>query len=814
MDDLLPLFYLSGIQAGLSYQNVTRSRQIASRLVLEDGSLQRAEGKKILASLEKSIFDPFVHHHYTQFLEKWLSDDLFFKALQTLSLPVCHASAEKLIYDSLALPFSTPLTHAHLRKAVISAFLTPLRQTVGSCFATAPAILIHEEQPFLFLTDLKELLFTGKLKRVLHGEEYSVPLSGVWGRGDLRKRVDEKIILSPGMLAALEAAKLINSSLPLNEKLEKQKELLFPFLKKQKRDMNLEELLDKVVPPSLQNGAKTAFKAVVDHALLKAWEFTIASLAEAKSDFSKWNLFVSLGLNPEEKGGIGEILYSEVEEALKEANEKIENFQNELTHAYDATRLSETLIKQAESEREARRLQADYQGKAYHFHICLELRDKWILVGKKLSSLFSFISERYYALFPLYFQEIYDPEIAEFMSKEEYADSPAGFRLVFKQGRSNASLWKPIYNAEEFIQALIDFFTLVEHEIKHGLSTEEEQGCFSQASLRLIHHIRSPDFLQSAYERNAPRHAKPWSYISGGTLPTLLQLYFSKETPLTEERRDVESELDLLTFIIDTLKELPPKISNAFLQNPQASLLMHSPTHAFLLKPGLPFFEKAWEDRGLTYTWIRDEFLVPMQQFFNITLSRHELTFLRERFKLPLKIKGEASLKELYEHLEPLKLDSFFYESFPLIPQERCQAVLHELLASFNLHPELAPSSESYVTAFEIRQIAHYFLLQQGLLSAKTKEEVLEKARQMGIAPRPCLFADTNWVNSYFAFIVHPATQKLELWRTDPLGERGEPMREWTPWLNKSKKSTWVIFTNTQQYVGVLKDSFLKWKKV
>ncbi len=53
------------------------------------------------------------------------------------------------------------LTDRHVICAILSALLCPLRQSVGSCFATAPAILVHEEQLELFLDDMQQLLYKG-----------------------------------------------------------------------------------------------------------------------------------------------------------------------------------------------------------------------------------------------------------------------------------------------------------------------------------------------------------------------------------------------------------------------------------------------------------------------------------------------------------------------------------------------------------------------------------------------------------------------------------------------------------------------------
>ncbi|MDN3506095.1 MAG: hypothetical protein P0S96_02585 [Simkaniaceae bacterium] len=99
--------------------------------------------------------------------------------VESFSLPLFDPKYEEMIASYLGVE---KLTQEHLKFAVRSALSTPLRQQIGSCFATAPAIIVHEEQPEQFLRDLKELLYTGKLTRVIAGVEYTVPISPTAGR--------------------------------------------------------------------------------------------------------------------------------------------------------------------------------------------------------------------------------------------------------------------------------------------------------------------------------------------------------------------------------------------------------------------------------------------------------------------------------------------------------------------------------------------------------------------------------------------------------------------------------------------------------
>ena len=72
---------------------------------------------------------------------------------------------------------------------VLSAWLMQVRQSVGSCFATAPAILIHRTQPERFLSDMIQMVQKGAIKRVVDGTEHVVPLSTSTGSGDLSRRL-------------------------------------------------------------------------------------------------------------------------------------------------------------------------------------------------------------------------------------------------------------------------------------------------------------------------------------------------------------------------------------------------------------------------------------------------------------------------------------------------------------------------------------------------------------------------------------------------------------------------------------------------
>ncbi len=681
-----------------------------------------------------------------QLADEWLKTEngAFAKTIQRFRRPLCHAGAELLIKETLGLPFSTILTDHQIQKAVVLACFSVLRQNVGSCFATAPAILIHEENKEQFLSDLYELLMTGKLKRTFGGVEHTVPLSPSSGVGDLKKRISNTAFwLSPGLLAAFESGGIIPPHVDLEEKLAMQAHLLIPY---RGQEISVEELIHKVVKTKTAESC-AAFRSTADNPLLKAWEFTLASFSEIKMEFSRWNLYSSLGFHPQEAGGLGQKIYTYLEKKLEESNEKLQHYQQEYQVAFDQVKATEILFKGATSESEVRRLRAEHQSRLYHMQICLEMRDKFYIKATNYTSFFSFLIEQYENKFPEYFQEIYDAEMFEF-GNLQYDDSPAGFRLVNKHGRSDASLWTFIYDEREWIGALVQFFLAAEHPIAALCNWEGAEEDVSHITTELVSNLRTREFLDSALARSARQGKKPWAYVSGGTMSTLLKVYYKREAEFTEEARWVESETDLLVFIIDTLKNLSPGILELFLKDPNKGMLMNSPTHAFILYPGWPELKKAWETELYTYTWVRDHLILPAVRFYqNLRLTPSQQRDLLDQ----LNIRAPA--------FETLTLEAF-----------RSQVHL--------------PDS-----------IVDPFLFQS--LRALFPDSI-----------KPFIFADTNWPGNLFSFLVNPRTLSLELWCCNGMGTQGFPMSSWKRWMNGTERQPWKIYTHTHEYGAIHKSPF------
>lgn len=924
------------IQDSCSVRNVLRTRRLANLLINDKGELNIGLLPRVI-SLQKSFlyslgpnrqYDAIRQDHTIHVLSLLQNNKDVVRLLQSISKPYSHPLAEQIIRDTLHLPPGTIINDAYTRRAALAAWFCYLRQNVGSCFATAPAIIIHQEQPELFLTDLKELMATGRLKRTFGGIEYSVPLSVTWGAGDLRKlfvlsTIDDQATAgiwdSPGIIAAFEAIGIVDPEASEEQQIASAREVIQIELRESAKKYSMivtsaEDLIRRVLmrrleitPEDLQaydnrprgmihanlmmqmhstssgmggkgeacgtfhlqmENAMNAFKALADNALLKAWEFSLASFAETKAEFTRWNLYSSLGLRPTDPGGIGERLFQDLKQKLDHWNQRVTEIQGEYEMVYTQLKQLEGRIRGASSDRDAQWIRAEYQSKTNEFYTLQEIRDEAHSKAGRFAHMFDLLIEAYDKLFPKYYQEVYDADMHE-VDVGPYDDSPAGFRLFYKHGRSNTSQWTRIRNPNEFIDMLANFFTATEREIAampelEGLETE-----ISEIVTGIVNHVRSREFLETSFHRMAIAHRmpaikdplenlekiskKPWAYTSGGTINTLLSCYYRREQKPTEVARWVESPVELLVFLVDSLKQVPYKKMDEYRQDPERSMLMHSPTHAFVLKPGQNLFKQAWNTETFTYTWVRDYLVKPMEQFVsNIELDEEMMDFLVEDLSENVPRDYRHYFKKTFMHMHgKISVSGFrdilvdkmnmerglMFQGQPVLATDEIDGTLYSLLPLFHRSqlnekvknilsrlPQLsseqqqqmlfiideyasAPGSRPLVSAQGLQNICLALLsivLERTSTPIDYQGAIALASQELGYAmPTPILFADTNWVRDYFGFVVNPGTEKFELWRIDHSGRTGRPMSSWRQWLDGSRKDiTWGIYPQTFEYKG------------
>lgn len=793
----------SFLQMSFSFRSLFRARQLVNLLIDEQGELDQKILQETLDFLENKGFicypngysDSVITEHQIATLKQFTSQKMV-KLLYRFSPPVCHKVAEKLLFDSLGISASKPHT-SDIRRAVLCASLTPLHQNIGSCFATAPSILVQREQLALFLVDLYQLLSTGQLKRTYSGNEYIAILSTTYTSMYCKQSLHERALLSPGILQALKVCGIIDGKRSLEEQIQQMQVICSPLLSS---CSTITDLLQKVLKKSTNQSIQrmqAAFTGLTENVLLKAWEFTLASFSESDPQLIRWHLYTALGFSPKEPEGLGSVIHSCLQEKLEGYNQEIGKLQREVEITADQLRAVQGVINRADTTSRIRSFQAEYQSLSHHLQACIDRRDQFIKEANNLSSLFSMITEYYLNQFPNYFQEVYDPQLVSIRDE----DAPAGFRLFYKHGRTDASLWTAIETEKEFNRSLRDFFLATESLL---FIQAKEQKIITEIVAAIVLHLHQRAFFLGVQKRM--KSQEPWCYISGGTMQTLVQNYFCTDK-ITTEQKAVESPLELLIFLLDTLKEIP---------NVARTMLMNSPGHAFLLLPSEPLFKQGWENNGFTYTWVRDAFIHPSAQFYQQMLLTPQMQqYLLQQISsgkihYPLQTPKEfrEQTLEAFPTIAPDEIDAFLYQQLPLTPTTNCKEYLQKLLSSV-LNPKMQEILEQFslpkadfISAAQMKKIAKACLLlaQNSIgFSFDIHSFITNAACETGLSPRCLIFADINWPGFFFGFVINPGTQDLELWRFDASQSIGYPMSSWKKWLG-SENRPWTVYVRPSEY--------------
>ena len=106
----------------------------------------------------------------------------------------------------------------------------------------------------------------------------------------------------------------------------------------------------------------------------------------------------------------------------------------------------------------------------------------------------------------------------------------------------------------------------------------------------------------------------------------------------------------------------------------------------FLFCPDLQLFKEGWIDEGFTYTWIRDRFLLPGKEFYSsMRLSPAEQKELMRRLSMEGDVTSSATIETFCSkcrHIPEKELAAFLYRTLPLIPGDKCKAVLQKLFGN------------------------------------------------------------------------------------------------------------------------------------
>lgn len=795
------------LQDPLRYRARTLALEVALSLVGARGELlfegieaNLAQSQGLSSGVEE---DHLLFVHLLNCLKKLREDATLQNLLNRFSPPLCHRGAEQFVRDTLW-PFKVEkIGIREIKASVLAVWFTWLRQITGSCFATAPAILVQAQHPHLLFQDLLDLLSKGGLSRVVEGRLYTVPLCPSHEFADLYRPLgNSSLEYSVAMQAAFQEAQVampvkeIEAKSPvewiekavaeaiglklgeLKDEKQVQRDSMDLLLAKQSavyyRAPNEKE---KKGTLWLEKTAqiRTVYQAFGECALLRAWEYTLASFCDAKIDFAHWNLYVSLGLHPEQPGGVGAFLHKEVTAKLSDLQKEQQTLQEEYERSRRLAHTLEIMFQQTSNSERRHSLRAEWtraelsaNGALQRFH---ELEEE----AQEAANLFSAFIQAYDAAIPNSFQEIYDPALV-LQSISDQNDSPAGFRLCFKSGYN--SLWNFIRNKEEFITALRTFFTSVEREIQGDASKVES------FSTSLIQYVQTEEFLEGASARAAHNRAferrasKPWEYVSGGNLQSLMAAYSGRAAPFTVFERRIQNEQELLLFLEQAGKEV----------GVEEPLLIHSPTHAFIYRPDWVPRDLSSSLKAMEGFWsgikIEDERSL-VEKFAERLAPEERLLFLHQS-----RLEGPLDSIEKWRSILPgkvLLIDSFLYESLPQIPIEKARRIAH----SFSVR-NLSEKSP-FLTPLQLR-----VLLKEQLPSTIDGDRIIaETLRQEGLAsPAPILFGDSNGSAGFLGLAISPHGV-LELWCFHRTSMRGFPMRTW---FEQQRGGVWTILSKKEEY--------------
>jgi len=761
-------------------RHVRLARHIAIDIIDERGFLDEEKLKEWRAVLEES----------SDWRSAWTLHALYI--LPRKGLHQIHAPVKGLLRPTFAaaivqetLGTEKEITDADARRAVLCAFITDLRQEVGSCFATAPARLIRARLPERFFSDMLDIITRGYLTRVIEGVQIEIPAPPNWGRGNANRPVRVEIERKKLTYILAEATGL-------------------PFLRVWHQMKKMGGIVTANGCLEALGSKKTAaLRAMTLCPLLKVWEYTLASMSDIKLDFFHWNSFHALGLDPGAAGGLGAFMIAQTEERSEELQEQIEEL-NQYIHtseqhlnsigirAKNATNEADFLHLKSASAGESARLS---RLTAERGALVSELRN----LGSVIEPLLRAIGEAY----AREFAELFDPDLGSDESEAFVPDDrAAGFHLAYKHGRRDPASWTLINGSTEWIQSLSLFFNHLSTSLPH---TEP----FDQLDPRALHKLMAwiqqwlstPDLIDQAKARcglNRPG-ATPWTSVCGGTVHHLLGVYFECSPTFAEEKKKPASAEELLAFLLECSYSLPLAAKEELLKDPYAGLILIAPQHCATLHPQWESFYAGWRREQYPYTWVRDHVVDPARRSvelynfdpFTAAAFVDRLRPFAPPFNIDLSDSPTAAeiAKRLQPYLPQDLIDFALYSWLPMLRGNQLEESIEALCREIGIDKSIDFSKVSPYSCFTKLELFDCMRLCGASKDAKLEEA----ARSLGLSLATSLsFSDSNWTREYLSFVLSPASSKLEVWRTDPTGSSGAPMRQW-----KFPNAPWSVLLET-----------------
>ncbi|MEG0036807.1 MAG: hypothetical protein RSB82_00420 [Victivallaceae bacterium] len=544
-------------------KNAFVARELAKLLITEAGELNKPGLTEAVSFLEAHLYplsenetnETTQRLHLFKSLKALKEKEITEQILKKIFCP-SHTKIHQLIRETLFLDERTTVTVQHVRQAALSALFSYLRQDVGSCFITAPAIIIQEQYPELFLQDIEKLISTAKLTKLYEHQQITVPINLTGGLGSLRKPVEiyrmfpanpiTIISQEPGILKAFEAAGIIPVNHPdpssicqeilANRYIEDIlknpyalisaeqiiKYTLLHIYEINEEDVETHSFLEGIKPVEeiatvgSSSGlskiskintfitkfrlAKTAFIRLTVNPLLKSWELSLASLAETKANFSTHHILIGLGMYPQEPNGIASYLQTAIHEEMFAVQDEAEACESRYRHVQADLNYIENRLRLPLNQRDAEALSIDLHLKRQELNRALY---EWDNCREKQQHLINLIPELlkiYTTYISQYFHGLYDATMND-VSQEAHQDRPAGFRIYYTHGRNNSLSWSSINSLQEYIYSLTQFLSLTEVDIMEKQRYANLKKEISRCIGKLITAIHTDDFQEAAFSR-------------------------------------------------------------------------------------------------------------------------------------------------------------------------------------------------------------------------------------------------------------------------------------------------------------------------
>lgn len=906
-------FATTHLQSPLEAHLIQLTRKLAAYLLSDQGEIELNRVVSCIKHFSKCTYplgpDRYeatpAREHILKMLITIQESNTLRDSINHLFLP-SYPSVHTMIRETLGLDSTISLQPYHVKQAVLSALFSHLRQDVGSCFASALAIVIQQEYPERLIKDLTELLSTGKLSRTIAEQTVFAHMNLFPCIGELFKPIHildlypkpiQCLAKAPGLQKAFLATNILSpenvesqiqqllSQEPLLQKLKQtsgiitvhdilqisllhhfklsEQEVLYVLLHDGLHKNNLAQHLQQ--SPKKQTiyqyieayeQACRGFTSTTQNRLLKCWEYTLATLAEANLSTTTQHLMVALGMDANEDASLAALLQDYFQNTITSLKELLLKCEQTYNSAKAQLDYIERRISQPINDQESKILSLDHIRFRQEVNQAL---NEWNLLQNKINKLGScsaFLLSFYTKTLSQYFKSCYDPLIQEFTYT--YTDAPSGFRILYTHGRSHPHTWEPLYSINEFIQALTDFFSSTERDLleKHPAAGIEEE--ISHCIQHLIAFLHTPRFQIASINRILKKHNQPenpnilnhletifytpWVYISGGTVSSLISNYFENQQPITQINKTAENAHELAAFFSDALKDLPVGIQQYLEKN--HNLIVSSPTHTFSIMANDPLFKDAWSNDWYSYTWLRDIWVKKQRLFIqSIVYSQAEIRQFIETFCSQQHMNSDIlsacldfcsdyslTIPEFYE-----KMNRFFKQLFPnntellaLLDRRLSAQFVHvtPYLSEQQLPQAIAEVSQylgisSRITFEKFKDLIEQFVPKFSLLSSDdfrhiymgllmksyqhiyTEEDLYVRLtsamrHHQLTYPAPLLFGDTNWAHTYFGFILHPGTEEIDLWQFNYAGLKGRPINK------KSRVFTlttpWQLFSNPIDY--------------